>query len=180
MTPSDLAAASLVHRVADTALKRDAGARRRVVIPAAFRVADLPAFEPPRALDGAHPPVIVGGIEATDVVLDWHATGKPPEKLDPPTVVRLGLVTPTWARLRIRTGEAAIEPDSAGGLSLTCGGVQAIPQKLLSARGESITVTPDKRVECHGTTAWFDPRTCSAHISARSSTRSRRRRVRAT
>jgi hypothetical protein len=134
------------------------------VIPAAFRVADLPAFEPPRALDGVHPPVVAGGNEATELVLDWHATGKPPEKLDPPTVVRVGLATPTWARLRIGSVEAPIGPDSAGGVFLTCGGVQAIPQKLLPARWESISVTPDKRVAYHSTTAWFDPRTCSARV----------------
>jgi hypothetical protein len=163
-TPSDLAAASLVQNVAGFELHRDAGAPRQRVIPTAFRVDDLPSFDPPRALDGAHPPVVAGGIDATELQLDWHATGHAPDKLDPPTVVRVGLTVSTWARLRIGSSEAAIGPESAGGVFLTCGGPQGIPQPLVPARWEAVTVTPDRGVEYHVTTAWFDPRTCSAHI----------------
>lgn len=163
-TPSDLAAASLVQRVADVEQHRDAGSARLRVIPAAFRVDDLPSFDPPRALDAAHPPVVAGGIDATELSLDWHASGRGPDKLDPPTVVRVGLTVSTWARLRIGSAEAAIGPEAAGGVFLTCGGPQGIPQPLVPARWESVTVTPDRGVEYHVTTAWFDPRTCSAHI----------------
>jgi hypothetical protein len=164
LKPSDLAAVSLVQRVADTAVHHDAGAPRRLVIPAAFRVADLPLLEGPPPLDAAHAPVVAGGSEATELVVDWHATGKAPEKLDAPTLVRVGLVTSTWARLRIGTGESSIGPEAAGGIFLTCGGPQGIPQKLLPARWEWVAMTSDKGLEYHVTTAWFDPRTCTARI----------------
>lgn len=166
-TPSDLAAASLVQKAADVATQHDAGARRLPMIPSSFRVADLPALDPPPILDGAHAPVIAGGIEATELEVDWHATWKGPAKLDVPTAVRVGLVTSTWARLKIGAGEAAIAPDSVGGMFLTCGGPQSIPQKLLPARWESVTITPEHVVVYQVTSAWFDPRTCSAHVVER-------------
>jgi hypothetical protein len=163
-TPSDLAAASLVQKAADVELHRDAGSPRRVVRPASFRVADLPSFEAPRALDGAHPPVVAGGIDAPELQLDWHATGHGPADLDTPTVVRVGLTVATWARLRVGSSEASIGPEATGGIFLTCGGPKSVPQRLVPARWESVTVTPDHEVEYQVTTAWFDPRTCSAHV----------------
>jgi hypothetical protein len=166
-TPSDLAAASLVQKAADVATQHDAGARRLPMMPSSFRVADLPALDPPPILDGARAPVVAGGIEATELVVDWHATGKGPDRLDVPTAVRVGLVTSTWARLKIGALDAAIAPDSVGGVFLTCGGAQSIPQKLLPARWESVTITPEHVVVYHVTSAWFDPRTCSAHVMER-------------
>ena len=41
------------------------------------------------------------------------------------------------------------------------------PAEARAGALESITVTPERRVEYQITTAWFDPRTCTAHVMER-------------
>jgi hypothetical protein len=149
---------------------RAAGARRALVSPEPFRIADLPQGVVPEMLPVNQPADVTTSSDAgPELLVDWAALSSEAKLIRAQngyTSVRVTLHNQALGRIRIGGREGAVTLDGAGGVYVTCGGEYRGRTMISPARWEWLSMEQGT-MRLHIVNAWFDTQTCKASVVTR-------------